>query len=106
MCQGCVDEGFIAQWVYDIKERFNDEWHGSHSPAHIVLADDNVRDYDIQGCLDGWDEWEREWGVEAPGSYWDGVDPTHYIERAEAIKNFLRYLLTIPEKIRCPNPEG
>jgi len=55
MCQGCVDEGYISQFIFDVieafSERFDDDLGVDYGPAHIVIADDNVDDESIDYCL-------------------------------------------------------
>lgn len=79
MCEGCVEDGSISAWLYEIMEAFVDRYEDSPgSAAHIVVADCNVADSHIRFCLD-----------EAHAK-----DPE---------RGFLLWLLSVSENERAPN---
>lgn len=90
MCQDCVDKGALSQGTFDAIEAFVELWPGSEfGPAHIVLADDNVGNGNIEFCL-------RQIARYHPNDY--GTD--HSPEELAATEKFLRELLAIPEGVR------
>jgi hypothetical protein len=71
-------------------DRFTERWVAAQfGPAHIVLADYNVDDDNIEHCLACIDQYD-------PGDYGQLHDP----EELEATKAFLQYLRSIPEEER------
>ena len=84
MCQGCVDDGFVAQATYDKVEVFLREWpEAEFGAAHIVLSDLNLRDSDIRWCME-YDHWHLSSGG-------------HAAKECDAVWLFLEALLEIPE---------
>lgn len=79
MCQTCVDDGTIAEWLFEIVLAHESVYDDGYGPAHIVIADCNLRDSHIRWCLDEWAPSDR--------GPWRG---------------FLNWLLTIPETERVP----
>jgi hypothetical protein len=78
MCQGCVEDGAISAWLYDVVETFNRCYDDvEYGNGHIVLADCNVKDAHIEWCLEQPDD-----GARGP---W---------------KPFLRWMLTVPQEAR------
>ena len=78
MCQGCVDNGYVSQAIYDKIEAFLSTWpRAEFGPAHIVLSDCNTEAQSIQWCLEHWDEYKRD----------------HAANELEATKAFLHELL-------------
>jgi hypothetical protein len=65
VCQGCVADGLITQIAYDFTEQFQERWPLSdYGPAHIVIADNNYEDENLQWCIDNIDNpkfFHREW---------------------------------------------
>lgn len=105
MCQACVDGGDLRQSTYDKILEFLDEFpQAEFGPAHIVVADCNVDNGNIRGCLKrihkmivkGQTDRKDDTGhpiYEYKGmvqSYWDLF----------AASLFLTELLLIPEKER------
>lgn len=91
MCFGCVADGSITKVAYDFTEAFLEKWPSSdYGPAHIVIADNNYEDENIQWCLDNIDNPEylhdRDW---QPG------------ERQATI-DMLQELLSWPLSFRIP----
>lgn len=105
MCQGCVDKGYLAQPTYDAIEAFVLAYpQAEFGPAHIVLADDNVDNGNIQeslkfthavlsGDMTGCNDWQQR--LIQSGAYIDN-NP----DELAATCVFLEYLLTIPEDDR------
>ncbi len=107
MCQGCVEEGRITQKVYDAIEAFLKKWPNSdYGPAHVVIADDNVEVYNIQSCLDEWDNHWSVTGISTLPFQESGEHLKHDPEELAATKEFLKELLTWPIEDRLgPNRE-
>jgi hypothetical protein len=82
MCQTCIDDGSISQFVYDVICAHEDVYDDGYEPyaAHIVIGDNNVEDTHIRFCLDP---------INCP------------LLRPET-RSFLLWLLTIPEEERVP----
>lgn len=92
MCSGCVRNGYVSQDVYDKIEAFLVRWPEAESGhAHAVLALDNVEDDDIEGCLEALDD---------PTNLDLDCEPES--GQTDAIRAFLKELLTIPETERAP----
>jgi hypothetical protein len=52
MCQGCVDDGEISQGVFDLIEAYNRfDPEAAYGGGHIVFADANIEDGEINYCL-------------------------------------------------------
>lgn len=66
-----------------------------YGPAHIVWADENFEDYNIQWCLD----------AARRGKYWHEGESEETSEQKAAVIASLEELLEIPECVRCPEPE-
>lgn len=90
MCQTCVDIGVLEQETFDRIEAFLEEWpDAAYGPGHIVLDDCNLGDGHIQFCLDKLDTYRaRDYSTE------------HTAEELAATREFLEWLLTIPEDDR------
>lgn len=75
MCQGCVDDGRVPQYLFDVIELYlSSNPESEFGNAHIVLADLNLEDHHIKWCLEQ--------------------------ELNETDREFLLTLLEIPEKER------
>lgn len=88
MCQACVREGDISQWLYDLIEAFcvrYSEGGPYYGFGHIVLDDCNIDTSDIEWCLTKADRDGRS------------SDP--------AVESFLKWMLTIPEEERIGKRE-
>jgi len=76
MCEGCVANGYLSRFVYDVIEAFSERYPDSnYGNAHIVIDDCNVGDSNIRWCLDR-------------------------IGAAEPEHGFLLWLLTVPQAAR------
>lgn len=82
MCQTCVEDGTISAWLLEVIEAHERVYDDGYGFAHIVIGDNNVRDSDIHFCLNL---------------------PRQGLSSDPATEDFLRWLLTVPEKERCPN---
>ena len=78
MCQGCVDDGSVSQFVYDVLEARQRQYPDSgFGRFHIVVDDSNVNDDCVRWCLS-----------EPPEKY-----PDHYDRETATLA---RWLLTVP----------
>ena len=97
MCQTYVDEGRLSQETFDKIEAFCDRWGSAEfGPAHILLSDCNVFDYDIHYCLKQ-TELVKQGDERWVGSPWSKRREPGELEATIA---FLNELLQIPEDIR------
>ena len=108
MCQGCIDDGALSQETYDKIEAFLEVYpQASWGPAHLVLDDDNVDDYNIKWCLglakaalshDPNDLFDPEEDIINMNrmDWYEDEDP----QELQATVEFLERLLEIPENVR------
>lgn len=80
MCQTCIDDGSIANWLADIVAAHEAVYDDGYEGGHIVIADWNIETHHIRFCLD---QNEQPMGLET--------------------RKFLKWLLTIPEAERVPS---
>jgi len=81
----------FEQRLDKLRERFPDADYG---PGHIVFSDGNFEDGNIHFCLEE---------MKVPKSYAGGRDAKP--GEAEATRELLEWLLSVPESVRCPDLE-
>lgn len=102
MCQGCVDIGLLTQETLNFTEAFSALFpEAEFGPAHIVIGDDNVDDYNVDYCLErtkaalGRPGVDDDYASEMKRMYKD-----HDRAELEATLLFLEILKLIPEDDR------
>ena len=98
-----------AKQVIDIYEeglKKSSDTAMNYGPAHIVWADENFETECIQSCIDGAEQWMKDWNQRRLP--WEDKDPEPKLSPFDlrVVLESLHRLLHVPEEIRCCEPEN